>query len=282
MLAALSDWLRFWHVPVILIYAAAWILLGGYVLAKSMNAHEQRRRPRTGKGMLVAFLSLLAGLVGAGMFFLLVRSIGNATDTSVLIPSVIAAVGGLFLFSLLVVYGMYDLSLFRSLRASMLYIVAVLALTAVVGVGAGIPTYSGFQQDLGRQRCRGMMTELRNVLLAYQESQLPVTPVDSLETLQTRLELEEERLRCPRAEGPQAVYFYHPNLINMGEDVAPGDERRLIASDRTPANHGGAGRTVVLGNGDVRWYDEQQFQQLLQEPQNQDFAEALRQDTGGQ
>ena len=97
---------------------------------------------------------------------------------------------------------------------------------------------------------------------------------ETLEILVKRGYIRQSVLQCPAAApDSEPDYFYVPP---DGKTVARGS---IIACDHRD-NHGGAFRNVLMHPSTVKGMTEQEFQDLLAQPQNEAFAEKLREFEG--
>jgi competence protein ComGC len=80
-----------------------------------------------------------------------------------------------------------------------------------------------------------------------------------------------DSLHCPSGRTKRGAYFYLP----PGDDAAP---TTLVACDRKGSH--ADGRNAASLDGTVQWLTEQEFQQLLAQPENAAFAQALQQAEG--
>jgi hypothetical protein len=84
--------------------------------------------------------------------------------------------------------------------------------------------------------------------------------------------LQPRDLKCPMVDDKEVGYFYIPPKI----PVHPKASADLILMCDFRDNHGGAGRAVMFANRVFRQYSEEDFQKRLQQPENAEFAQALR------
>ncbi len=217
------------------------------------DAHSDTPKARGGGGLATA--ALVLGLIG------LIPLLG-------ILPAVAAVVLGL-------------VSLLRRLPRSGCALAgtalgAVGATTSIVVTGIALlvsvlmPVLSEARDQARRDTCE---TNIRSIKVGVRmHEDRHGAPPANLDILVEQELLSREKLRCPAAEGRgYDDYFYHPPA-----DGAP--PRTLIACDFRD-NHNDR-RHVLDYYGRVDWMTEQSFRELLERPENADFARALRKAEG--
>jgi hypothetical protein len=154
-----------------------------------------------------------------------------------------------------------------------------LAIAGIV-LGAGVPLvvwpavalYLDWAHDYARQVvCASNLRGIAQALSEYASDSDGAFPA-GLEALLTGDVVLEQSLRCPSSSGERELdYFYHAPRRD-----APGSA--LIVCDLRD-NHDG-GRNAASLDGTVQWLTEQEFQQLLAQPENAEFARALEEAEG--
>lgn len=271
MLAAIGDYLAIWQLPLMAILLFGWLLGGGYLFQRTLSKATQNKRFSFAKGVQVSLLAGLAGVITAGLLYLVgsVLIHGGTPELPISIPGVILALLGLLGMSLLVVWAMFPLELPQIARACVLPVGAIFALFVVILVGAGIPTYYTRQSNIQRIELQHTTIErfqkIYNALLKKGREQPP-------ETLQRLVELqliEPEDIQSPAST---KGFFYHPpEVINTQNQ----EERKVILCDFR-STFPGKGRTVLYENGLIEFLPEPSFQNLMLDPVNEDFDAALR------
>jgi len=273
VIGKIAKLLEVWHLPILLAFVAVWLLGGGYLLYRKLGKEEIGRRLRLGRCVQGAFLAGLAGLFGAVVMAMLAEAVGRAVGASaysLLVPTGLAAVAAMVTLALLVLYVMFPLPFRRIAAASWQSLALVLVLAAVLAVACGVPARRKRTIEFRRHYCLTRLNFIHRGLLQYQQQfggRLPPT----LDLLVTHKFIPPEDLLCPGAPQRKIGYFYMPVLLE------PGRERTtaLRACDYR-GNHRGKGRNALYANGDPFWYDEDDFQKILKDPNNVEFAAGLR------
>jgi hypothetical protein len=131
--------------------------------------------------------------------------------------------------------------------------------------------YYRAKEEAERIDCAAQLAGIVAVVGFYQAEHDGEPPPD-LQTLAEEPFAERDWFRCPCATaGRQVDYFYHP----PAPDAPP---TALVVCD-LEGNHDD-GRNAAQLDGNVQWLTEQEFQQLLAEPENAEFARALKQAEG--
>ncbi len=272
MFEKLGHYTHWWMLPMLGLFLAAWLIGGGYLLRASLHKKlAQRRPPRVGQCVLHMFLAgTAAGLAGLVVAYLL-YVIGSRADTRLLLPAGLAALLVMPLVAYLMLFGLLNLSARQSLSVALPPVGGLILLTLVLGAAAGIPAI------IIRHRERDQNLALRNLLLIHRaavgsyEPSFGKPPRD-LSELVERNYFDAKVLQSPGLPGRQVGFFYLPTPARGKDDP---NSRRIFACDML-GSHGGRGRAVVLVSGQPMWLKEKAFQALLDEPDNEQFAEALR------
>jgi hypothetical protein len=268
MLAGIRDYMYFWQLPLFGLFLIGWLWGGGYLLMRSLRKHEQYRRIKLSQCVLNCFLGGIAGGITGAVFFRLFFTIGNVTETNLLIPSAVIALIFMAFASLLVIYAMLSLSLRDAVAAGALPVGAILILLIAVCTAAGIPAYFLRISKLERQNCRNNLALIAEGLRTHQRAF--AKPASSLDVLVERNLIATTSIPCPAgAPDKHKSYFYHPASL-VARDVS--SEKILICDLK--GNHPG-GRNVVFVNGQELWYDEDGFRVLLNKEVNKDFSAGL-------
>jgi len=172
----------------------------------------------------------------------------------------------------LVIYAMLDLRFLNALKAAAIPLAALVLLTAALGAAAGIPAYFIRRQAVQREFCAANMPFLVDALSRYQRRF--AKPAPNLQVLADENYVSTAQLHCRGAEGRSVSYFFYPGFVKSDET----DKQRLLLCDLRD-NHPG-GQNVLFANGRFGWYTSQDFQRLLELPENAAFAAALAQAEG--
>lgn len=268
MLAGIRDYFHLWQLPLFLILGAGWLIGGGRLLLRSIKQRQYSKRMHLGRCVLISLLSGLAGVIAAAAFSYLVLSIGKATDTNLKIAAGAVGLVVLMATAYFVIYAMLELSFSSALKAAALPLTAQIIMLIIVGSAAGVPAHFIRQSQLSRIRCRNNMSNYLAVAIRMYERTYETPPPD-IKALLNRNLMDSNKLNCPAAPEDTMGYFYYPtHLIDVRESS------EQIAACDVRGNHSG-GRNVLLSNGYTRWYDEEELQVLLSQPQNEEFAAVL-------
>ena len=63
MLAALSSFLYPWQIPIIVVFLAAWLLVGSFLLTRGLRKHLDVKRVKFGRSVLVILFSGAAAVM---------------------------------------------------------------------------------------------------------------------------------------------------------------------------------------------------------------------------
>jgi len=269
MLAAMNDYLHNWQLPFIGLFLLGWLVGGGWLMARFMKPHVEKRRAGVGRGMLIMLLAGAAAAFAMGVVAVLFRAMDQQFQTSLFIfGSVLGVLLGL-LVAYVVVYTMLPVNFVRAVAVSSPAFGGVLLLAAAIGVGVGIPSYAIRQREIRQDQSRANLRNLYQGLQMYHRRWS--TPPQQLQQLLVEKTVAEEHLLCPSAEDPARGYFYYPQPARPeSEDLGP-----ILICELAEANDG-AGRLILRTSGEVEWKDADAFREELASPRNAAFAEALK------
>jgi hypothetical protein len=285
-LAAASDYLKIWQLPLFGVFIVGWIVGGGYLFHHTLSKKVQTRRGVSlGQGMLISLLSGMAGGI-AGLVLYMVgdtamppappASPGEAA-MPISIFGVVLGLLGYMVVAWLTVFAMQKLSAGEILKASVLPIGATVGLAVAVGLGAAIP--AAIQVRRERAQFALMSKNLNNMIdlhdWVYERGWND--PVKSLAVLKNFAGFDQSLLKNAAAPDREIGYFYHPAPSTKGRMNA---DPQLLMCDPKGIYGDFDARIVLYSNGVARKLDEARFRDELNEPQNQDFAEALRKAEG--
>jgi hypothetical protein len=222
------------------------------------------------KCVAVSFLAGMSGSVVAMAFLYLFNTITSVVGYRAVIlgAGLVPTVAAGAIIACLVIYAMLELSLRQAMRVAAVPVLSILILAAIIATPTG---YLAFKQRRARQhkdRSLDKVRRLTSELGTYQRRTGRSAPL--LQSLVEQNILGPEDLICPAAPAKKVGYFYRRARLDSRNEQS----RRILLCDFRD-NHGD-GRSVALTNGKVIWYKEREFQSLLQEDQNRDFAELLR------
>ncbi len=258
-----------WHAYLAGGLLLAWVLLGGWLLRRSVRDHVPRRKAGLARCLRVSLLSGLAGLVAGMAIYFLVEALAKAGGTDGKwygMPFGAAAfLGG----SYVLLYASFTLQSGAVLRHWLRGFGPPALLLAASAPAWGYSYVQG-QRRLDRHHSLYHLGCVFDGLIQYRRS-LRRYP-DRLQRLVQDRVIAPEHLHCRRPTGRDVDYFYRAPA-----PVPP--ERRgqcLLACDFL-ANHDGRGRAVLFADGETKWFEPGELDGVFKLPENRGFAEALRQ-----
>ena len=264
------------QLSLMLLFLVGWIGGGGWLLNRAMRKRVGRRKARLPRAMGAVTAAGVGGAFAGGIVFVFVRVIGDRLDVPLAIPG--AILGGLTMIgaAVLVLYAMLGLSGKETLKAAGPALVFVLALAVLVVAVGGIPAVMIRRTRLRQEAARDQMRQLALAMDSFQraqsqqESPLP----ENLKILVETERLAEGHLRSQGAPGKETGIFYHP----IDPASIPENRTVPIACEFGP-HHGGRAVLFVVNSDPLKfepyWYETEQFNALLAEPDNKAFAEAF-------
>ncbi len=270
MLAGIRDFLHLWQIPLLVFMLLAWFWLGSSLLLKSLTKRQYPKRIRFGDCVLIMLLvALAAGLLGLGAIFF-IRNLCAALDLPNMTFAIIAApilTVTTFIAAWLVFYAMLELSLGATLKAALKPLLVLFLIEGALVTGGGLFALAIHRTQLARNNCMRNIGQL-NIAFHQYFSNFSV-PAPDTQVLVDRNFAKVNRLACPAASDRDGDYFYHPADVTPPETLT----KKLLLCDFA-RNHPN-GRNVLRINGDMEWVNEKTFQQILQLPENAEFAKAL-------
>ena len=266
---------KIWMVPLIGIFIAGWIFLGGYMFQKSLLKHSDQRRVKYGAGVLT---SLLCGLVGGlPMMAAVYAGMKLGADTpNRLLFFIIGSIAGLISFiavGYLVVFTMFKkLSAKTALSASLIPLVVIIALGGAVGLACGIPAFYQNRKDNTTARLAVetilKLSRIHDVLLR----KFATDPPKTLDVLVEQQLLSKNDITSPAKPDGKGFFYYPPDrILSRNNDHV--DE--LLACDYSE-NFDGEDYVVVYTYGMATRLGEHAFKAVLNKPINEKFAKAFR------
>ncbi len=268
VLAGIGDFLFVWHLPMFLVLAVGWLVGGAWLLLRSLRKSKYQRRIRLPRCILIFLLAGLGGGASGLVFFYLVNNIGEAIGTNLKYLGVIVATVMFLGVAYLVIYAMLELSMKAALRVAAIPLVAQFVLMGVIGTAGGVPAFYMRYAKLRRNTCELHLNYILSALDEYQQRH-EERPAPNLKVLSEKNFMEAKRLECPGAPEREVGFFYYSSRL-----VGPDEPGQLLVCDFR-GNHSG-GRNVIMTNGVILWNTGRQFQSLLEEEENKEFAVALR------
>jgi len=279
MLASAREYLHIWQLPIFLVFAAGWIFGGGWLLHRAFRKCGYEKRLSVRKCFVCSLLAGGAGGASAMIVFFLFRAIGTAAHVKLTAVGVILAAAVMAVIAVLVLYAMFEMPMRRMVATAAVPVAAVMVLAAALAAAAGLPAYRIRKRQI--QRGRQISLSLRNLARINQAIRLYQsafrTPPDSLTRLVEKGYIDADVLRPPGSDDQSTRYFYLP-----APPMPAGQETRKIQACTSVLTGGGVPRVVLLANGNCSVYDEQNFQLLLDLPENAAFAAGLRAAEGKQ
>ena len=277
MLAAWTDYLKFWWwPPAIVIFIAGWIFGGGLLLRRSIRHRSPNAKADVLRCLLGIALAGAAGALSGLIVFLLLRTIGATAGVSLVIPALILGAATILAVGYVCLYATFTLSAKETLLASAPAAGAVLALAIVIGLASSLPSYYLRHRDLRQQRARGALQELAIAIGSYQRdlraAGLPekdARPPESLDVLVEQNKIAVQKIRPAGPDGPAKYFYLQPPAdapLQPGVPVLMVCE--LLAHD--------GGRAVLYVDKNASWVSNKDFEALLARPENLRFAEAFR------
>jgi hypothetical protein len=276
MLAAAADYFQVWQLPVILVLIVGWLVGGGYLFLLGLRNVTESKRVKFGRGILLSFLSgLIGAMAGVALLWL----------GQVLLPPTgkfpiskwgvgMASLGYLFM-GYFIVFAMNKLSAKETLRLS-----APPLLATLIGGGIILGTCAWFAHksviiDRRYEGYKGETMIRLDRIYRTIERRGPSKPPENLQVLVEEKLVQEDAIKSPaKPKGPG--FFYVPSPLDLRRTE---ENKKILACDYR-ANFGDRGRTVLFTDGSLRFYQPSGFARLLRDPDNQAFAEALKQAEG--
>jgi hypothetical protein len=268
-------------IVLILVVLALWVLGGGALLYVGGRYLAGSPRATHWRSVAVNAVSVLAGALASGAVIGVVLAVFGLELRALLIGNAVALLAGL-LASWLVIRGALSVSFGKAVLAWLPTAWQLLFQPAVaMTIAAPFVIRAADQRD--RAACArnlekiGQACATRMVSLRFRGGMGPDKPL-TMGSLAGSGYLPTIP-RCPAAERRGApAHGKYDYFLFAGRSVRMGG-RQVIACDFA-GNHGGDGRHVLSADGAVRWMGEAQFQQLLSQPGNAEFATALRRAEG--
>ncbi len=285
---ALTDWINpieyTWQAPLLLGLFVVWLGVGSFLLRMQLKKLIPVKTPKFGRCMLIVFLfGFSAALIG-GVFFSLVNN--------VLLPGnwIAAAIvgGGLAVPAALVtVYSMTNLPFGKAISAAILPVATELVVCGGLAAACAIPAHMDRAERTLVQNCiESRVSRLVVGIDSYRrdnDGRYPPNLKAIGEALVSKnkdqnAEDAARYIRCPARPQMEEGFFYHAPPAGIGNEKI----ERIILCDFA-SNHRGRGRNVIFlayGQGPARimqkWSEEADFQKKLADPENKDFAAALK------
>ena len=271
VLAGIRDLVQWWHVPIGVLMAVIWLALGCSLLLKALSKSQYPKRIDMGRCFVIMLVTGVAvTAIDAAVFKLLVRirevfelsSASSAVTGAIILPILTVLVAWL------VIYAMIEYSMGKAFKVAIVPLLVITVLEGALTAGAAVPAVYLNRAKIGQKNCWRNFFYLENSMRRYfLRTGVPAEKLEDL--IETNL-LTPSRLVCPSNPSSKSGYFYLPADIQPGESVT----KKLILCDFSD-NHRG-GRNGMFVNGMFSWKSNKDFSDLLELPENKDFAKALR------
>jgi len=277
-LATIEGYAHVWQLPLLLLYVCAWLIGGTYLTRWALRRHAgvPRSKATMARSFRVNFLSGGAGNVGAGtvlLFFMLLCQRGETVQKGWAIVGVVLAPVVMLGMSWLV--QMNILSVAPKVLGRMVCVTTVplLVLMGILGAGTWVKARQTRMENVGLARCEKNLRNLNKHLSRWANLRLSV-PAPDLETIVDGVNVRPEQLRCPGSHSDRPGYLY----VSVPDERQNPDNRtsKLRLADRR-GNHPGR-RVVVYADNRTDVIREEEFQRLLELPENAAMREKDRQD----
>ena len=262
-----------WMLLPLAVLVVGWLLGGGYLLQRRLHKLlDQRRPPRLGDCVLSIFLAGAAGLFSAATVLFLFYAVAVQLEAKWLaIPGSLISLMALLALSFLVIFARHGLTLRQSLAVATPPILAVLGLTIVLGVPTGTLSYWLNQREKARNESIARLLRIYSAIEDSYERRFSQTP-KTLQAIADTGDIDARYLASPNSPDRAIGYFYFPRRIRSVPSSDRGEQ--IIACEFADCT-AGAGRVALLLNRECHWYSPEQFQALLDKPDNVEFAKAL-------
>ncbi len=274
----IKEILAWWHLPLFLLFIAAWLIGGGYLLARRVAKANERRHPEIGKGVLHMLLAGGAAAIAMAVFYFLLKSIENAAGGPVRAIGMAPAALLSLAIGYAVLFAIYDFKAWQLIKIASPAIGAVLAVSAIIAAVAYLPTRASRVEKGRKDRSEGNLRLISKAIQVYEDF-AGGRPPKSLEMLTSEITmgslkkqplLTPTHLQSPFIGEGKTGFFYLP-VPRVTERTT----KRLIVCEYSHSRSS-IGRAVMFANNEVRAVPEGEFQSLLADPQNAEFAKAFR------
>lgn len=242
------DWLFWLQFPLLLIMAAVWALGGGALLWVGAKYVAKLPSVSFGRAVLAMLLAGVAGIVLSPLNLLF------GLGVLVLIP----VTWLIIMWILKTSFGKAILAWLPTLGMGIILIPLLISIL--------IPSLARAREPAKRASCHSNLASIGKSVALYTNNNLDVYPPTFEHLILDGM--VPKALKCPSAESDrESDYFY---LAPANSEV---DGSTIIACDLR-INHKGV-RNFLMADFSVGQAKTEQFQQMLQEPQNAEFAKAL-------
>lgn len=264
-----------WQIPFIVLFIAAWLVGGTYLLHRSVKKANIFRKPQVSRAIGCVAAAGGSALAAAAVIVILFYVLGgklNAGD--LLLPGIIVggAVGVMVAFAM--VYAFYPVKFIASVRLGAPAIGSVLLFGGLIFGAVGAVAYGKGQGSNRERLCIENLYKLDQGI-NYYRAKYGRAPKDLL-----ILNEYTKHYKCPEDHANHEIsYFYQP--VNEQKPKYG----RLVACE-FKANHSGGRRAVLMyaeqrsdAKGytptDARIISAEEFRKLLDDPENAAFKTAF-------
>ena len=267
--------MNIWMVPAFFVFVAGWLVGGGYLLRKSLlkRTGTTRRPPKLGSCVLSVFLAGSAGGFAAVviLFFFYVLAVFMQMKLFFAILGAILSLISMMAVSLMVLWARYDVSFKDTVKLGGPAIGGVLGIAFLLAILVGVPSYLVGKTTKSRDKSVTNLLRIHNAMHIYERA--IGKPAETLEVMVGKNYLVDREIQSPAFPDKAVGYFYMPTSVLVKKDSP--SLRKIIVCDFAGGEIG-SGRAALMVNRDCEWYDEDDFQDLLAEEINAEFAAALR------
>ena len=272
-LAAISDYLFLWQLPLIGLYLLIWLAAWPYVTRRFLKKAGDLPRSKTtlGRCAIINLFSNVPAFVAVIAILVLCRQLSLDHGFWIFVPGAVVASAAMLGMALVVNLTMLELPA-RRVAAFTLRSTGLLLLVGILLFGGMIyPTRVARFAKLDREKCNQNLQYVRAGLDEYAR-RFPGRLSPTLEALQTADLVKPEHLRCPGRHGGEVGYLYVPT-----PRVDPRTKSSKINVCDRRGNHSGQ-RHVLSANGRIELVDEKRFDELLKLPENAGMAQLVLSD----
>ncbi len=270
----ISDLMNIWMVPGFFVFVAGWLVGGCYLLYKSLAKRPgSRRPPKMGSCVLSVFLAGSAGGFAAVLILFFFYAIAVFTNMKMFFATTgaILSLVSMVAVSLMVLWAKYDVSFKETVKLGGPAIGGVLGLAFLLAILVGVPSYLVGKTTKNRDKAQTNLLQIYAAMDVYERA--IGRPAESLDVLLEKNYLVEREIQSAASPDKTIGFFYMATSVLVKKDSD--SMRKIIACDFGDGQIG-SGRAVLMVNRDCQWYDEDDFQDLLTEDINAEFAAALR------
>ncbi len=265
LLAEAGDFLSIWQLPIILVLAGVWIVLGGYLMRRAVRAHVGRREAELNRCVVIALLAGLGGAISGAIAVALAWQVAQALVIQTIWLALPAATAVFCLVSFLTVFASFQLPA-GSLGKVWLKSFGPPLMVAVVASAPTIWVAYGAHEDM-----LAMNRSIAGLQYIYKEIAVRYTPARPPASIEDLMKLDVVPPRAYRHPSRQIGFFYMPApLQRIGKPTS-----KLLACDWAD-NQSGSVRAVLYVNGVVDIAGPKKFQELLARNENEAFVTALK------